>query len=65
MAERASGREPEDRNSPGNPRANAMPTLEIRYEDYLEAQRDPEVKKLMREAQAEGDALKREGLIYL
>lgn len=40
------------------------PTPDIPLENFLEAQRDPKVKKFLREAQAESQELKDKGQIH-
>lgn len=38
--------------------------VEIEMADFQEAQRDQEVKKFLQEARAQGEKLKRDGLIH-
>ena len=52
--------------SPGRPHYKPeRPTPEIPISDFLEAQRDPQVKRFLQEARAQGEKLEQEGKIHL
>lgn len=57
--------EPRPRQTRNSSCADNGPIPEVRYVDFLDAQRDPTVKEFLRDAQDESDRLKREGLIHL
>lgn len=66
MPENAPGREPEQpAKQPQVPDADPPLIPEVKYEDFLAAQRNPKIKRFLQEAKAESDELKRKGLIHL